>query len=152
MLLTLRTSNTLPSQESFSENDILAYGPRRYRKVQYMCDQFWHRWRSEYLHTLTARHKWKTRIPCISQGDVVLIRDKNLLRNDWPMGRVSSTKPSKDGLVRSVNLTIAPLPGKSQTRTLNRSINDLVLLVPSESHQCFHPALQTQDPVGVSKP
>ena len=66
MLLTLRTSNTLPSQESFSENDILAYCPRRYRKVQYMCDQFWHRWRSEYLHTLTARHKWKTRIPCIS--------------------------------------------------------------------------------------
>ena len=140
MLLTMRSPGPPTYLDSFSEDDMLAYGQRRYRRVLYLSDQFWLRWRTEYLHTLNARHKWKTKKPCIAPGDVVLIRDKNLPRNQWSMGRVINTRPSKDGLVRSVTILIPPLPGKKETRTVVRGITDLVLLIPSESHPCFNSA------------
>ena len=152
MLITLRSADVPQSLESFSEEDIFSFGPKRYRKVQHLCDQFWLRWRSEYLQTLTARHKWKKKQPCITAGDIVLVKYKNLSRNDWPMGRVTDVKPSSDGLIRSAHISIAPLPGKSQNRTINRAIHDLVLLIPTKSHHCLNPASQTQDAGGVSNP
>ena len=74
--------------------------------------------------------------PCVSVNDVVLIRDKNIPRNHWPMGRVSAIFPSPDGLVRNVALCISPLPGQKQCRSIIRGITDLVLLIPSQSHGC----------------
>ena len=140
MLLTLRDTPNPPSLDNFSDNDIMAYGSKRFRRVQYLSQQFWNRWRHEYLHTLTLRHKWKTRKPCISTNDIVLVKDKQLPRNTWPLGKVISTKQSKDGLVRSVFIKIPPLPGKKDARCINRAINDLVLLIPSTTHQCLHSA------------
>ena len=140
MLLTLRPPNEGEIVDTFSEQDALAYGQLRYRRVQHYSEMFWQRWRKEYLHTLQLRHKWKTVTPCVSVDDIVLIRDKNLPRNLWPMGRVTSTDPSRDGLVRKVSLCIAPLPGKSQNRTIIRGITDLVLLIPSRSHGCSNPS------------
>ena len=116
MLLTLHNEPNPAPRESYSDKDILAYGPRRYRRVQYLGNQFWVRWRTEYLHTLTGRHKWKSRQSCISVGDVVLMRDKQSPRNHWPMARVSNVKTSDDGLVRSVTLTLPPLPGGPKPR------------------------------------
>ena len=63
-------------------------------------------------------------------GDVVLIRDKQAPRNDWPMGRVETVNCIEDGHVRSVDLTVAPLSGRKK-RTKNRGISELVLLVPA---------------------
>ena len=140
MLLTMRTPNSPTYLDSFSDEDMLAYGQRRYRRVQYLSDQFWARWKTEYLHTLNIRHKWKTMKPCIASNDIVLIRDKNLPRNHWSMGRILSVRPSKDGLVRSAVLAIPPLSGKTLTRTVVRGITDLILLIPSESHPCFNSA------------
>ena len=62
-------------------------------------------------------------------GDVVLIRDKTVPRNIWPMGRVTTIKQSKDNLVRAVELVVAPLGGGTP-RPLVRAVTDLVLLVP----------------------
>ena len=142
MILSPRTDNqwTTPPQDSFTHSDLLAYGQRRYRKVQFLASQFWSRWRSEYLLTLTRRHKWKTKKPCVSVGDVVIIRDRASPRNSWPMGKITSRRVSSDGLVRSVNLVLPPLPGRTQTREVQRPITDLVLLVPSDHHECAHPA------------
>ena len=152
MLMTLRPPGGLPTTESFSEDDMLAYGPRRYRRVQYLSDQFWYRWKTEYLHTLNRRHKWTTKHPCISCGDVVLIKDKNLPRNRWSMGKVTSVRPSRDGLVRSVVLTIPPLPGNKGHRVIIRGVTDLVLLIPSDTHNCSNSAQARQNPGGVSQP
>ena len=152
MLLTLHDEPNPAPCESYSDKDILAYGPRRYRRVQYLSNQFWVRWRTEFLHTLTKRHKWKSKQSCISVGDVVLMRDRQSPRNHWPMGRISNVKTSDDGLVRSVTLTLPPLPGGSKPRSLNRPICELVLLVPHISHACpFNPASPRQDGGGVSR-
>ena len=133
MLLTLRTENDVVSEE-FDDRDLLAYGKQRHRRVQYLSDQFWIRWRREYLLTLTERHKWKVRNSCIAVDDVVLVRDKQRKRNDWPMGRVSSVKQSSDGLVRSVTIQLSSKT--KEPRFLTRPISELVLLVPSASHSC----------------
>ena len=66
MLLTLRESPNPPLLEDYSEHDVLSYGKRRYRHVQYLAEQFWQRWHREYLHTLTKRHKWKTPRACVT--------------------------------------------------------------------------------------
>ena len=135
-LMTLKETPNPPSMESFTEEDILAYGPRRYKRVQALAEHFWQRWSKEYLSTLNTRHKWKKIHPCICQGDLVLIRNKNAPRNSWNTGRVSSVNKGRDGLVRSVSLTIPPLPGSLKTRTIDRAISDLVLLLPASSHKC----------------
>ena len=64
-------------------------------------------------------------------GDIVLIKGTNK-RNEWPMGKISSIKRSKDNLIRSV---VIKLPGKAfdKPRFLERSIRDTVLLVSAPS-------------------
>ena len=137
MILTMREVPNPQRKESFTEHDLNVFGPARYRRVQYLAEQFWQRWRTEYLSTLTRRHKWKTRRACIRVGDIVLMRDRGEPRNHWPMGRVEATKTSADGLVRSVTLRLAPLPGMpGKQRYLERALSDIVLLVPSEGHSC----------------
>ena len=107
-LLTLRESSHPPSLEEFEAADLLAYGAKRWRRVQYLAQQFWVRWRDQYLSSLQRRHKWKSKKPCIAEGDVVLIRSKTAHRNSWPMARVSSVTRSGDGLVRTVQLKLPP--------------------------------------------
>ena len=140
MLLTLKTKPTPPNINDFTEDDILAYGKQRYRRVQYLTSEFWRQWRNEYIFTLNKRHKWKSIKPCITKGDVVLIRDKNAPRNQWPTGQVQSVKLSDDNLVRSVTINIPPLHEGAKLRTVDRPITDLVLLVPSVNHHCLNPA------------
>ena len=136
MILTMRDSQSPVGLEQFSESDLLSYGAKRYKRVQYLADQFWDRWRKEFLTTLTRRHKWKTVKQCITKGDLVLVRDKSVPRNSWPMGIVEFGKKSRDRLVRSVTLRLAPLPGHSKSSYLERAISDLVLLVASPEHNC----------------
>ena len=132
MLITLRDFRDPVSTESFSEADLLSYGKLRWRRSQYLADSFWSRWRNEYLHTLQKRHKWLTVKPCITPGDLVLIRDKTSKRNNWPSGIVSEVHKSSDNLVRSVTLkTTGP-----SSRKCTRAISDLVLLMPSKNHPC----------------
>ena len=52
------------------------------------------------------------------------------------MGIVEFAKKIRDGLVRSVTLRLAPLPGHSKSSYLERAISDLVLLVASPEHNC----------------
>ena len=131
MLLTLKEQPYAPL-DSFTEEDLLNYGKKRYRRVQYLSDQFWRRWRDEYLQTLTTRRKWKGRKPCVTVGDVVLLRDKQKHRNSWPIGRITDVKKSSDGLVRSATIRLPPLPSSNKPRFTTRAIVDIVVLIPNE--------------------
>ena len=57
-------------------------------------------------------------------GDIVLLTDPDVKRNQWPKGRVTEVFPGKDGLVRKVNIR---LPGSDNI--LSRSVSKLVLLM-----------------------
>ena len=55
-LLTLKSSVVVPPPGSFQREDV--YSRKRWRRVQYLANVFWSRWRKEYLHQLQQRQKW----------------------------------------------------------------------------------------------
>ncbi|XP_064554834.1 uncharacterized protein LOC135439898 [Drosophila montana] len=75
---------------------------RGFRVASQLADQFWKRWLSEYLPTLTRRTKWfQPPIEPISVDDIVIIVDDGAKRNCWTRGVVVDEHRSKDGQVRS---------------------------------------------------
>ena len=49
-LLTMKDNIALPPPGRFVKEDV--YARKRWRKVQYLAEQFWSRWRKEYLQQL----------------------------------------------------------------------------------------------------
>ena len=131
MLLTLREVPPGPPPEDFEEEDLIAYGKKRWRRVQYLSDSFWKRWYDEYLHALTTRSKWNKIKRNLSVGDLVMLRDKAGPRNQWPIGRVTSVKMSKDNLVRSLEVAVKKQSpnGVSKTYLYQRPISEVVFLM-----------------------
>ena len=131
MLLTLK-SNHIHDTDYSEVSNISAYCKLRWKKVQFIADQFWIRWRKSYLQTLQQRNKWQTEKKSLSVGDIVLMKDKSVARNFWPLGMIHNIKCSHDGLVRSAVVKIA----KSNKNDIKhffyeRPIGELVLLVKS---------------------
>jgi hypothetical protein len=103
-LLTMKTSIILPPPGNFQKNDV--YCRRRWRRTQYLLNEFWSRWRNEYFQNLQVRNKWTSVKRNMSVGDIVLIKDDNSARSDWRLGRVHEVLKEPDGLVRKVRIAI----------------------------------------------
>ncbi|XP_038069094.1 uncharacterized protein LOC119738319 [Patiria miniata] len=135
-LLTLKSSVILPPPGTFQCVDV--YSKKRWRRVQHLVNEFWARWKKEYLHTLQVRQKWTKEKPEVKVGDVVIIMDDNLPRNQWQLGRVTEVFPSTDGHVRRAKLAVADstLDAKGKktrpSRFLERPIQKLVVLLESQ--------------------
>ncbi|KAK4324773.1 hypothetical protein Pmani_004613 [Petrolisthes manimaculis] len=80
---------------------------RRWKQVQYLADIFWHRLLREYLPTLQERQKWMKPKRNVMKGDLILVKQDNYPRNQWPLGLVTEAYTSPDGLVRSVTILTA---------------------------------------------
>ncbi|KAI4896990.1 hypothetical protein NFI96_001373, partial [Prochilodus magdalenae] len=93
-LLTQKVSALPPPKGEFDEKDL--YG-KQWRQVQSLANTFWHRWRTEYLPTLQRRRKWEKEKRNLKEGDVIILKNDQLQRNDWPMGVIVKTFPSADG-------------------------------------------------------
>ena len=120
-ILTAKSSVPYPPPGEFERADLFLR--KRWRKVQFLLEQFWSRWRREYLAQIALRTKWHEPRRNVCVGDVVLVKDATLPRMQWPLARVMEAKPDGDGLVRRV---------KIKTRTsdaLERSVHKLVLLL-----------------------
>ena len=124
-LLTLKSKVVLPPPGEFQKEDV--YCRRRWRHVQHLANVFWTRFRKEYLQSLQSRNKWSAVRRNFSVNDIVLLKDSNVPRQQWPMGIVTQVFSSDDGLVRSVELKVP-----SATAPLRRPIQKLVLLVEAE--------------------
>ncbi|XP_045122631.1 uncharacterized protein LOC123511082 [Portunus trituberculatus] len=77
---------------------------RRWIHAQALADRFWKRWSAEYLHTLRMRQRQIAPSRNLQVGDLVLVMDPYLPRNQWRLGRITQTLPGVDGLVRRVRL------------------------------------------------
>lgn len=135
-LLTLKSKVVLPPPGMFQTPDL--YTRKRWRRVQHLANEFWCRWRKEFLLSLQQRNKWNHSRRNLTAGDVVIVKEDTLPRNCWQLARVSKAYPSKDGNVRSVQVVLgdAALPAdgkrKGPVRRFDRPVNKLVLLVPSD--------------------
>jgi hypothetical protein len=77
---------------------------KRWKQVQFMSDNFWKRWRKEYLPLLTSRSCWRRKTRNISVDDLVLVNDPDVPKGVWPLGRIKSVFKGTDGVVRSVEV------------------------------------------------
>ena len=125
-LLLLRSGADLPLGH-FTKTDL--YVRKRWRRVQYLVDQFWIRWVREYLPLLQIRSKWITPQRNFEVDDVVLIVDEQSPRNLWPMARVTEVYPNKDGLIRRVQV-------QTKNRILDRPIDKCILLKAVNEAEC----------------
>ena len=132
-LLTMKNNIALPPPGQFVKEDV--YARKRWRKVQYLAEQFWSRWRKEYLQQLNRRQKWLTPRRNLRIGDIVIVCDDNAPRNEWPLARITEVITGKDGLVRRVRLQMGTSrldnKGKrlSTLTVLERPVQKLVLLL-----------------------
>nr|XP_039271502.1 uncharacterized protein LOC120345955 isoform X3 [Styela clava] len=132
-LLTMKPKVLLPPPGQFQRPDV--YARRRWRRVQYIVNQFWYRWRLEYLQTLQPRGKWTKTELNLCVGDIVIVNDENAPRNEWQLARVDALYPSEDGLIRKVRVLVADCNLDSRGKRtkavtyLDRPIHKLVLLV-----------------------
>ena len=55
--------------------------------TQALADQFWMRWRREYLPSLLHRVKWSEERRNLKVGDVVLMLEESAPRGFWPLAR-----------------------------------------------------------------
>jgi hypothetical protein len=64
--------------------------------------------------------------PSIKDGDVVLLKDSDSPRNQWPIGVVDEAIPSRDSRVRKVQLKIQR---NGKTTILTRPVSEIVVLI-----------------------
>lgn len=134
-LLTMKSGVIVsPPPGTFVREDL--YLQKRWRKVQYLTDQFWNRWRKEFLQNLQCRNKWQKKQVNFEIGDIVILQDDGP-RMMWKLGRVVETYPGEDGLVRKVRLLLATSRLDSQGKPthepiyLLRPVHKIISLVSS---------------------
>ena len=100
-----------------------SYMIKRWKRVQFLSDLFWSRWRREILTLYQSRRKWCDTHHNLQVNDIVLVMDENVPRLSWKMARVKSVKFSKDNCVRTVTLE------SSDKKEFVRSVQDLIFLL-----------------------
>lgn len=134
-LITMKPKIVLPPPGKFQREDV--YSRKWWKRVQYMANQFWQRWRVEYLNNLQARQKWIKPQRNLTEGDIVIVKEDQG-RCKWPLARVVGCYPSEDGLVRKVQLLMSDrnLDNQGKRRQaasiLDRPVHKLVLLLASD--------------------
>ncbi|XP_059092211.1 uncharacterized protein LOC131887601 [Tigriopus californicus] len=130
MLLTQKTKVILPPPGSFVKNDVFCR--RHWRRTQYLADQFWTRFRREYLESLQPRSKWIRGQENLEVGDIVILKDDNTPRNLWKLARVIETYPDQEGIVRSARVCVGDRNAKDlktfSKSEFHRPVNKLILL------------------------
>ena len=96
-----------------------------WKKGQKHLDLFWKVWREEYLlshrEKLPIVHKGSkskhVKVP--KKGDIVLMKDDNMARSSWKLGKIQHLRTGLDGEIRSAEIL---LPNRM---TIVRAINFL---------------------------
>lgn len=90
---------------------------------QTLNSHFWNRWSSDYL-SLNHYSKWYKEVKNLEVGDIVVIKEDNLLSAQWPLARVTEIYPGEDGLVRVVSV-------RTNKGVYKRPVSKLALLLPA---------------------
>ena len=124
MLLNMKERPISAPPGDFTREDL--YARRRWRRAQYLADQFWIRWRREYLQNLQRRTKWQVPKPNLEVDDLVIIKDASTHRNNWPLGRVANAIQSADGKVRKAEVR------RADGKIMLRPVKELVFLMTTK--------------------
>ncbi|XP_026093247.1 uncharacterized protein LOC113065926 [Carassius auratus] len=135
-ILTMKSTIILPPPGKFVKEDL--YLRKRWRRVQLLTNNFWVRWRKEYLLNLQHRQKWTKNRRNAKVGEIVLLQDAATPRNQWKLARVIEVYPGSDERVRRLKLLISDssLDGRGKRTSkpvyLERPIQKTVTLVEAD--------------------
>lgn len=115
--LTLKMKGVLPPPGVFTSADL--YSRKWWWWVQHLTNEFWCRWRKEFLLSLQEQQKWTRPRKNLKVDDVVILKDNDTPRNQWKVCRVAEALPDEDGLVREVRLEI----GSSNLALMEREVS-----------------------------
>jgi len=125
-ILNQKFDHSTPVVQQLNVRDIYK---AEWKCVQVLADRFWKRWQAEYLPSLQTRPKWKTESRNLKIGDIVLLKDSECVRNQWPLGIIEKVYTSDDEKVRKISVKISR-HGKSTTFV--RPVTEVVLLLRRE--------------------
>ena len=125
-ILTMKSKVILPPAGSFDRPDL--FSKKRWRRVQHIANEFWTRWKKEFLTQLQVRSKWNEKRRNFKVGDIVLLKE-DCQRNKWPVAKVKEVFQDSNGFVRSVKLMVNRSHEQNTINTLDQPINKIVLLV-----------------------
>ena len=77
---------------------------KSWKTSQLMAQDFWLQWQRIYLPTLVPRKKWNKPRPNFKEGDLILLKESSIVKNQWSRGRIYRILPNKDGKVRCVEI------------------------------------------------
>ncbi|TWW78623.1 hypothetical protein D4764_11G0007440 [Takifugu flavidus] len=123
MLLTQKMSTVSAPSGDFCSASLYR---KQWKQVQCLADTFWKRWKGEYLSTLQCSRKWTNVKPNVKEGDVVLLKDSQAHRNEWPVGLVVKALPSSDSKVRKVEVRVVK---EGKAKVFLRPITEIVVLL-----------------------
>ena len=70
-ILTMKSKLVLPPPGEFSKPDL--YRRKRWRRIQHVINEFWSRWRKEFLQLLQERKESQYKKQNFQSGDIVLL-------------------------------------------------------------------------------
>ncbi|XP_038142217.1 uncharacterized protein LOC119784309 [Cyprinodon tularosa] len=135
-ILTMKSTIIQPPPGDFMKEDL--YLQKRWRRVQYLANEFWIRWRKEYLLNLQPRQKWNAHRRDLKINDIVLLQEDAAPRNEWKLAKVTDVYPGTDDKVRKVRLLVSEKTydkhGKHVTKTLSleRPIHKVIVLLEAD--------------------
>ena len=97
----------------------------------------WETWRKEHLSNITLRQLWHAPRRNVDVGDIVIIKEEDVPRNEWKLAMVVEAPEDDDGLLRKVTVQVGERKlGKkgerlNQPSIVQRPIQKLVVLVKS---------------------
>lgn len=106
--------------------------------MQFLANEFWSRWKKEYLLNLQQRQIWQKEKRNTKVNDIVILQVDSSPRNQWRLARVTEVYPSTDVKVRKVKLLIRDSTLDSQGKRiskpvyLDRPVQKTVLLLEAE--------------------
>ena len=103
---TILTQKVGQSVEPFPPFGIKNMIKSQWRQVQFLDEQFWTQWDERYLTTLQVRQKWTREHPSFKIGDVMLMKDLQAPRIQWPVGVVERCFASEDGRMRKMSVLV----------------------------------------------
>ena len=113
------------------------------RRLKHLNNQFWKRWRSEYLTELRESHRQTHRDyssqPVIKVGDVVVVHDEGLPRGFWKLGKIQEVIVGRDGQIRGATVKVA-----SRNRQYSRLRRPIQLLYPLEVRSESESLIETE--------
>ena len=130
-ILTMKSKIVMLPPGNFQRADL--YFRKRWKRVQYLVEVFWTRWKKEYLNTLQMRTKWNRPKRNFKVGDIVLVVDERTSRNLWPLAGVIDVMPDSMVMVRSVK-------NKTATSMLEQPNAKQVLLLENVQDQRRSPS------------